>query len=130
MPLSDLRKGWKWAVELIPDQPRLPQKIHFVLLPEKTMGEVHNLFFRDPHPTDVISFDYGEILICPSVAEKEARQRSIAVLKEVLLYGIHGMLHLCGMDDDKDEERKRMEQVQESILEKTWEKLQSAAFHG
>ncbi|TFE71346.1 rRNA maturation RNase YbeY [Methylacidiphilum caldifontis] len=107
----------------MPNQLHLPQKIYLVLLSSKTMGEIHGLFFNDPSPTDVISFDYGEILICPLVAEREAHSRSIPVLKEVLLYGIHGMLHLCGMDDRREEERKQMEVQQEFILKSIWEKL-------
>ncbi|WP_244946033.1 rRNA maturation RNase YbeY [Methylacidiphilum kamchatkense] len=114
------------ALGLMPKEINFPQKLYFVLLSSKEMGEVHARFFNDPTPTDVISFDYGEILICPFIAEKEANARAIPVVKEVLLYGIHGMLHLCGLDDQTEVDRQKMERMQTSILESVWIKLNAA----
>jgi probable rRNA maturation factor len=67
---------------------------------------------RKDYATDVLSFPLGEklpggfyagdILICRTVAEKQARQNDHSPDKELLLLMIHGMLHLHGLDHEKD----------------------------
>lgn len=64
------------------------------------------------HATDVLSFPLGEklpeglyagdVLICMPIAEKQARQNSQSLEKELLLLMIHGMLHLQGLDHERD----------------------------
>ncbi|MEI6613477.1 MAG: rRNA maturation RNase YbeY [Chrysiogenales bacterium] len=62
--------------------------------------------------TDVLSFSLGEklpggfyagdILICWTLAEKQARENNHSRQKELLLLMIHGLLHLHGLDHEKD----------------------------
>jgi len=62
--------------------------------------------------TDVLSFPVGEklpggfyagdILICWTLAEKQARENNHSMQKELLLLMIHGLLHLHGHDHEKD----------------------------
>jgi probable rRNA maturation factor len=62
--------------------------------------------------TDVLSFPLGEklpggfyagdILICWTLAEKQARKNNHSTPKELLLLMIHGLLHLHGLDHEKD----------------------------
>jgi probable rRNA maturation factor len=62
--------------------------------------------------TDVLSFPLGEklpggfyagdILICWPVAKKQARQNSQSLEQELLLLMIHGLLHLQGLDHERD----------------------------
>lgn len=64
------------------------------------------------HATDVLSFPLGEklpgglyagdVLICMPIAEKQARQNSHSLEKELLLLMIHGLLHLHGHDHERD----------------------------
>ena len=67
---------------------------------------------RKDYATDVLSFPLaeklpggfyaGDILICRTVADKQARQNAHSPEKELLLLMIHGMLHLQGLDHEKD----------------------------
>jgi probable rRNA maturation factor len=62
--------------------------------------------------TDVLSFSLGEklpggfyagdILICWTLAEKQAHENSHSTQKELLFLMIHGLLHLHGLDHEKD----------------------------
>ncbi|MBN2399318.1 MAG: rRNA maturation RNase YbeY [Candidatus Aminicenantes bacterium] len=62
--------------------------------------------------TDVLSFSLdeklpggfyaGDILICWTQAEKQARENGHSLQKELLLLIIHGLLHLQGHDHEKD----------------------------
>jgi len=82
----------------------------------KTIGQVHGAFLGDPSPTDVITFQHGEILICPEVAKEQAPRFASTVEREVLLYGIHGLLHLCGWSDKTTKQQAKMNREQERIL--------------
>jgi len=51
----------------------------------------------------------GDVVVCPSVAARNASERSVAFEDEVALLVVHGLLHLLGMDHDVDDEAERME---------------------
>ena len=71
-------------------------------------------------PTDVLSFSLspteGEILICPSVARRQARDLGHAFQKEVLFLLIHGVLHIVGHDHERSVDARRMFARQNRIL--------------
>jgi probable rRNA maturation factor len=92
------------------------KEISFVLVDRKTMGRVHGDFLGDATETDVMTFPYGEILICPAVAREQAEEFGQRVEEEVLLYGLHGLLHLAGYEDAALSEAKQMARAQEELL--------------
>ena len=93
------------------------------LLDDAMIGEVHGRFMGDPTPTDVITFDHGEILIGAETALRQAAEHGEPLARELLRYTVHGMLHLAGHDDRDEADRQRMEQVQEEWVGKIWESL-------
>ena len=80
------------------------------------MAKVHRDFLGIPGPTDVITFPYGEILVCAPVAAERAREFGHDTTTELALYAIHGLLHLSGHDDITPAQEKRMTTAQEKIL--------------
>ncbi|WP_018290368.1 rRNA maturation RNase YbeY [Verrucomicrobium sp. 3C] len=80
------------------------------------MAALHAEWMGEPGPTDVLSFDHGEVLLCPWVAEKEAPRHNLTTEEEVLLYGIHGFLHLGGWDDQSQGDRAAMEAEQARVF--------------
>lgn len=72
---------------------------------------IHRLnkqFLDHDEPTDVLTFPYsdprakkleGEVVIGYEVAQENAADRGHESALELLLYVIHGCLHLCGYDD-------------------------------
>ncbi len=80
------------------------------------MSRVHGDFLGDPAETDVITFPYGEILVCPAVARDQAPAHGLPVEHEVLLYGLHGLLHLAGYDDLTPKAAREMAEAQEELL--------------
>lgn len=80
------------------------------------MAKVHGDFLGDPTETDVITFPYGEILVCPVVARDQAAAHGLSTDEEVLLYGLHGLLHLAGYDDTRPKLAKEMAEAQERLL--------------
>jgi probable rRNA maturation factor len=87
-----------------------------VLVDRKTMAQVHDSFLGDPTETDVITFPYGEILVCPAVARDQAPAHAAAVEDEILLYALHGLLHLAGYDDTTPAAFRTMSRAQAKLL--------------
>jgi probable rRNA maturation factor len=97
------------------------EEIAIYFVTPRKIGQLHSKFFNDPSPTDCISFPYdgtflGEIFVCPKIALEYAPKQG---LQEVMLYIIHGILHLLGYDDIQSNERRRMHREQNRLL-KRW----------
>ena len=90
--------------------------IEITVLGARAMARVHRGFLGIPGPTDVITFPYGEILVCAPVAAERAREFGHDTTTELALYAIHGLLHLSGHDDITADKEKRMAAAQEKIL--------------
>ena len=90
------------------------------LVDDESIARVHGEFMDDPTPTDVITFPHGEILISVETAIRAAAEQGHPTEREVLLYVVHGLLHLNGHDDLSEPARTRMHQEQERILDRVW----------
>jgi probable rRNA maturation factor len=82
---------------------------------------IHREFMDVPGETDVITFLHGELVICPMVAKQQAEDHGEPLLRELLRYIIHGMLHLAGHEDDQENSRIMMEMAQEKLVAYAWE---------
>lgn len=93
----------------------LPE-VTVVLVSDKRIAEIHRRFMDDPTPTDVITFDHGEIVISAETAKRQARQFSNSLAHELRLYLVHGLLHLSGFDDKTAKGAAEMKRVQEGVV--------------
>lgn len=106
--------------------------IYFVTSPE--ICRLHAVFFRDPSPTDCISFPIdgahsthdgyhvlGEVFICPHTAIKYLTTQTEEVTsdpyQETTLYLVHGLLHLIGYDDIEDKDCLKMRAAEKKHME-------------
>lgn len=115
--MRPLLRRLKAALPLFP-RPLPPElkEVSITLVDRATIAHTHRDFLGDPTETDVITFPYGEIVVCPAVAQEQAPRYRRKVVDEVLLYGLHGLLHLAGYDDLTPRDAARMAQVQERLL--------------
>lgn len=103
------------------------------MVDEDTMTVLHEQWMDLPGPTDVMSFPMdelepgrageepqqgilGDIVLCPSVAAKQAAAAGHATIEEMLLLTTHGILHLLGYDHAEPEEEKEMFELQRQLL--------------
>jgi len=91
-------------------------EISFVLFSDARQAALHDEFMGDPNPTDVITFQHGEIVISAETARREARQRDLPLPAEVARYAVHGLLHLAGWSDAEAGAASEMRAMQEKIL--------------
>ncbi|MCM8799595.1 MAG: rRNA maturation RNase YbeY [Candidatus Omnitrophica bacterium] len=100
-------------------------KLNVYFINEKMMRKLNKSFFKKNYSTDVLTFNLGdtkdilaELFICLKVAKRNAVLYNNPFLKEILLYIIHGILHILGFDDRTKKQKNLMEKKQEEILKK------------
>jgi probable rRNA maturation factor len=106
-------------------RPPLSQ-LSVALVGDRKMSDLHEQFMGIAGPTDVLTFPLdvdgrgrpvsGEVVICVPEARRRAKTEGVPVERELLLYALHGMLHLCGYDDRTDAAFKAMHRTEDHIL--------------
>lgn len=101
-------------------------ELNIALVGDRRMSELHEEFLNVSGPTDVLTFPLeqdksrcttaGEVIVCVQVAERHAKTTGVPVKLEILLYALHGMLHLCGYDDRTAAGFREMHRLEDSIL--------------
>ncbi|QKW34943.1 rRNA maturation RNase YbeY [Actinomadura sp. NAK00032] len=114
-------------------------ELSVLLVDEAAMTELHVKWMDEPGPTDVLSFPMdelrpghmsggadedgetdpgllGDVVLCPSVAERQAREAGHSTEAELELLCAHGILHLLGYDHAEPEEHKEMFGLQAELL--------------
>lgn len=90
-------------------------EIQVLLISDRRMSELHRRFMGIAGPTDVITFQHGEIFISVETARRQAQAHRTSLAHELRLYLVHGLLHLQGFDDHSPAARRRMDSVQEKL---------------
>ena len=103
-----------------------PAELSIALVGDAEMSRLHGRFLNDPAPTDVLTFELdrdesgrvaaGEIVVCVPEAERQAAARGTSPGRELLLYALHGVLHLSGFDDTTPDAHELMHRTEDHIL--------------
>ena len=91
-------------------------EIEASIVSDERIAAVHGEFLDDPAPTDVITFDHGEILVSADTALRNGQDHGQTLDEELLRCIVHGLLHLAGWDDAELAEQREMLARQEHIL--------------
>jgi probable rRNA maturation factor len=94
--------------------------LEIVFLGDKEIKPINRKYKRRNVPTDVLSFELGElgeIIISSDTALRNSEIFHTSFEEEIVLYVIHGILHLFGYDDGTVREKKRMSKKEDVILE-------------
>jgi probable rRNA maturation factor len=109
-------------------------RMSVAILSDPEIREVNRSYLQHDYETDVISFDLsdddvfldGELVLSADTARRMANDVGWAPQAELLLYAIHGMLHVLGYEDDTDENRDEMRRMEAHYLKRFriqgWEK--------
>jgi probable rRNA maturation factor len=128
LPVSDDHLRQAATVTLASENIRSAE-ISLVLTDDAEIHQINIDFLGHDYPTDVISFLLnddevsgdvtqidGELIISVETAERAAREHGCSPASEVILYVVHGLLHLCGYDDQTDLARLEMRQRELEIM--------------
>jgi probable rRNA maturation factor len=99
-------------------------RLSIAIVDDPTIHELNRRYLAHDYATDVLSFvleraEYqleGEVVVSADTAARAAGQYGWSAGDELLLYVIHGALHLVGHDDATDEQRARMRQQERHYL--------------
>ncbi|HEY1583709.1 MAG TPA: rRNA maturation RNase YbeY [Chthoniobacterales bacterium] len=91
-------------------------EISVLLVSDRRIADLHCRFMEIAGPTDVITFQHGEIFISVETAQRQATAFQTSLGHELRLYLVHGLLHLRGFDDHEPAARRQMHAMQERIV--------------
>jgi probable rRNA maturation factor len=94
-----------------------------------TSEEIHSInkeFLNHDRSTDIITFNYsgshfkldGEIFLSINDAKIFAKKYNVSLNKEFTRLIIHGILHLKGYDDIKNNDREKMKRIENDLTNK------------
>jgi len=97
--------------------------LSFVLVGDDEMAGLNGRFRGRQRPTDVLAFPlaeepvlYGEVVVSAQTARREAARQGLPAYDEVVLYAVHGTMHLLGHDDHDPVRRRRMRRAERAVL--------------
>ena len=121
LPDADIQAAAR-AAAVHGGQPEM--ELAVVLVDEEFLCDLHLRFLDDPSATDVITFDLGEgpgpegeVYVSVDRAREVSAARGTSLQRELALYVVHGVLHLCGFDDQSDCDRVKMRAAESTVLE-------------
>jgi len=99
-------------------------ELSVAIVGDEEMKRLNRQFTARDRTTDVLAFPYGvhegllegELVINADEALRQAERATHGPQDELLLYAVHGALHLLGYDDRDDEQRKGMHRRALSVL--------------
>lgn len=100
------------------------KELTLVFVENKQIRKLNKDFRKKDKVTDILSFsgfsekELGELVICGSVLDKQARDHKLSNNEELGYLLIHGVLHLLGYEHEKGgQDEKVMFELQDSLFE-------------
>ncbi|MGB0768641.1 MAG: rRNA maturation RNase YbeY [Phycisphaeraceae bacterium] len=107
-------------------------EVSIAIVDDDEMAELHEHYAGVPGTTDVLTFDLadaaadddrpnpqsieGDVVVCIDQAQRQAEARGHETRHELLLYAVHGLLHLVGEDDTTPDAFERMHAREDALL--------------
>ncbi len=123
MPKLDFGKIKVWIRKVVSLHGFKTGDISYRFCSEEDILKSNIKFLGHNYFTDIITFDYsegevlkGDILISPDTVRYNASLIHLPYEEELLRVIIHGVLHLCGINDHGRGEREIMEKEEDEAL--------------
>lgn len=124
MPKIKKREVTAWIKAVAASYGRKVGEIGYLFVDDEKILEVNNEYLGHNYYTDIITFDYdegdvinGDMVISLDTVRTNAEQFGKEYDEELHRVIIHGILHLCGIDDKGPGEREIMEAAENKALE-------------
>lgn len=122
-PSIDLAKISNWIEEVAKSHDRIVGPLTYIFCDDEKIIEVNRQFLQHDYYTDIITFDYsrgkrisGDMFISLDTVASNAEMLGVSYDAELHRVIIHGVLHLCGIDDKGEGEREIMEGFENEAL--------------
>jgi probable rRNA maturation factor len=120
------RGALAWLVrQVLSAEHREHAEISIALVDDTAIHVLNRTHLAHDWPTDVLSFPFadaddrvlaGELVISAERAVAAAAENGLDPQKELALYVVHGLLHLCGYDDRTEADARLMRERQDQII--------------
>lgn len=124
MPNLDFTKIEKWLGEIATNFDRNIVNINYLFCDDEEILRINREFLNHDYYTDIITFDYsrknkiaGDIYLSLDTVKSNSSVLNVSYENELLRVIVHGLLHLCGIDDKGPGEREIMEKHEDKALE-------------
>ena len=122
--LKDWRKTKKVIGKIIEKENKILGDLNFIITDDIYLKEINLEFLEHDYYTDVITFNYnegnvinGEIYISLDRVRSNALNYNVSFNMEMKRVLIHGILHLLGFNDKKEEEKRQMRKTEDFWIE-------------
>ncbi|MCX4278337.1 rRNA maturation RNase YbeY [Muribaculum sp.] len=123
MPKIDTEALAEWIGWVVKSHDRILGPLVYIFCDDNRIIEVNRQFLNHDYYTDIITFDYsrgrmvsGDMFISLDTVATNAELVNASYDNELLRVIIHGVLHLCGINDKGPGEREIMEQNENEAL--------------
>jgi len=124
LPLLKNQKINRWIKDTAAGYNRRVGDIAYIFCSDEKILEVNKQYLNHDYYTDIITFDYsdgvvisGDIFISTETVQTNAEEFNVSFDIELRRIIIHGVLHLCGQDDQTPELRAEMTNKENLALE-------------
>ena len=114
----------KWIKSVVQKYDRRVGDINVILCDDPSILEINMQFLSHDYYTDIITFDYceddyinGELYISIDTVKANAEEYSQDFDVEMHRVIIHGVLHLCGLDDHAEDDITQMRDAENLALQ-------------
>lgn len=123
MPAIKRRETTAWIKAVAATYGRKVGEIGYLFVNDEKILEVNNEYLGHDYYTDIITFDYdegnqinGDLIISLDTVRSNAKLFGKPYEEELYRVIIHGILHLCGINDKGPGERELMEAAENRAL--------------
>lgn len=123
MPKIKKRETSAWIKQVAAAHGKKVGSVGYMFVSDSNILEVNRAYLDHDYYTDIITFDYtegntinGDIVISTDTVKSNALQLGKDYNEELYRVIIHGILHLCGINDKSSEEREIMEAAENEAL--------------
>ena len=123
MPDIDAPLLEKWIAAVAKTHNRIVGPLTYIFCDDPKIIEINRQFLTHDYFTDIITFDYsrgrmvsGDMFISLDTVLSNSELVGATYQRELLRVIIHGVLHLCGINDKGPGEREIMENFENQAL--------------
>lgn len=129
LPALDYGRVRRWIDAVAVSHSRRVGEVGYRFVDDEEILSVNREFLQHDYYTDIITFDYcrgsllrGDIVLSLDTVASNAQQQQVDYDRELMRVIIHGILHLCGIDDKAPGARAVMESHEDAALE-LWDNM-------
>ena len=123
LPVIKKREISKWIKTVALKYGKTTDEISYIFCDDEKILEINKEYLKHDYYTDIISFDYsegekisGDIFISIDTVKSNSQMYTTDYQDELYRVIIHGVLHLCGLDDSSEAEQKIMREAEDNAL--------------